>query len=173
MLMFMLVMLRMMLMRRSLFFVGLVLVAGCVHRTAAGPPPTGRELAEAQLEARVNGAEGPREGDFAPGLDRPEQAPENAYRARSFYLQGVKLSTGLDGGHQIGLILSQLALPYGALESFDDLPIAFRCVATDIRQGKTVVLHDGSFAQALRATMAIPVALAPVLRNGRVPLHAS
>jgi NTE family protein len=81
---------------------------------------------------------------------------------------GLKLSSGLDSGHQIGLVLSRIALPYGTLRHFDDLPIPFRCVATDIRKGASVVLEDGSLAEALRATMAIPVTFSPVRRDDRL-----
>jgi len=81
---------------------------------------------------------------------------------------GFKLASGLDAGHQAGLTFSRLALPYSTLDSFDDLPIPFRCVATDIENAQIVVLSDGSLAQALRATMAIPAIFTPVQRDGRL-----
>ena len=59
-------------------------------------------------------------------------------------------------------------LPYGDNTDFDSLPIPFRCVATDLVNAETVVLKDGSLAQALRATMAIPAVFAPVELNGRI-----
>ena len=59
-------------------------------------------------------------------------------------------------------------LPYGDNTNFDTLPIPFRCVATDLVNAETVVLKDGSLAQALRATMAIPAVFAPVELNGRI-----
>ncbi|MGC2731795.1 MAG: patatin-like phospholipase family protein, partial [Candidatus Sulfotelmatobacter sp.] len=51
---------------------------------------------------------------------------------------------------------------------FDDLPIPFRCVATDMLSGDRVVLRDGSLAKAVRASMAIPGVFTPVEINGRV-----
>ncbi len=80
----------------------------------------------------------------------------------------LNLPGSLNPGHQIGLLLDHLMLPYGAETNFDDLPIPFRCVATDLVNADTVVLKNGSLAQALRATMAIPALFAPVELNGKV-----
>src|SRR5262249_18225980 len=46
---------------------------------------------------------------------------------------------------------------------FDKLPIRFRAVATDMIKGQMVVLDHGDLATAMRASMAIPGAFAPVL----------
>ncbi len=81
---------------------------------------------------------------------------------------GLSGATGLNPGHQIGLFLDRLALPYGGLNNFDELPIPFRCVATDMVAAKPVILKDGSFSQALRATMAFPGLFTPVERDGKV-----
>ena len=45
---------------------------------------------------------------------------------------------------------------------FDKLPIPYRAVATDMVSGKMVVLDSGDLAMAMRASMAIPGAFAPV-----------
>jgi len=39
---------------------------------------------------------------------------------------------GLSPGHGVGLVISRVAAPYAELKSFDELPIPFRCVATDL-----------------------------------------
>ena len=80
----------------------------------------------------------------------------------------LRLPSSLNPGHEIGLVLDSLMLPYGDNTNFDDLPIPFRCVATDLVNADTVVLKSGSLAQALRATMAIPAVFAPVELNGRI-----
>ena len=46
---------------------------------------------------------------------------------------------------------------------FDKLPIPFRAVATDMVTGTMVVLDHGDLATAMRASMAIPGAFAPVV----------
>lgn len=45
---------------------------------------------------------------------------------------------------------------------FDSLRIPFRCVAVDMNGMKEVVLKEGNLAQAMRASMAIPVVFKPV-----------
>ena len=47
--------------------------------------------------------------------------------------------------------------------NFDDLPIPYRAVATDMVTGRMVVLDHGDLATAMRASMAIPGAFAPVV----------
>jgi len=49
--------------------------------------------------------------------------------------------------------------------SFDRLPIPYRAVATDMVTGKMVVLDKGDLATAMRASMAIPGAFAPVIMD--------
>lgn len=80
----------------------------------------------------------------------------------------LRLPSSLNPGHEIGLVLDRLMLPYGDNTDFDALPIPFRCVATDLINAETVVLKSGSLAQALRATMAIPAVFAPIELNGKV-----
>ena len=46
---------------------------------------------------------------------------------------------------------------------FDKLPIPYRAVATDMVSGRMVVLDRGDLATAMRASMAIPGAFAPVI----------
>jgi NTE family protein len=75
---------------------------------------------------------------------------------------GLTLPAGLNAGHQIGLLIDRVTLPYDHVESFDSLPVPFRCVATDLVSKKPYVFKDGSLAVALRATMSIPGAFSPV-----------
>ena len=75
---------------------------------------------------------------------------------------GFMLPGGLNPGQQVMLLLDRMALAYGDLDSFDDLPTPFRCVATDLRTADSVVLGSGPLATALRATMALPGVFTPV-----------
>src|SRR6266478_7482998 len=75
---------------------------------------------------------------------------------------GLSLPAGLNAGHQIGLLIDRVTLPYDEVPSFDALPVPFRCVATDLVSRKPYVFKDGSLAVALRATMSISGAFAPV-----------
>ncbi len=75
---------------------------------------------------------------------------------------GLSFPNGLNSGSAVGLLLDEKMLPYWDLKDFDDLPIPFRCVATDLTTGKEHVFKDGSLAQAMRSTMSIPGVFAPV-----------
>ena len=78
---------------------------------------------------------------------------------------GLSTPSGLNSGSEITLLIDRETLAYPKLDSFDSLPIPFRCVATDLVSGKEVVFSNGSLQQALRATMSIPGVFSPV-RDG-------
>jgi NTE family protein len=79
--------------------------------------------------------------------------------------KGFSLPPGLNSGQGVGMLIDRETLPYAHKESFNDLPIPFRCVATDLTTAKSVVFDRGSIAQAMRATMSLPGIFAPV-RDG-------
>jgi NTE family protein len=81
---------------------------------------------------------------------------------------GLRLPAGVSSGHYIGLLLDRLTLPFSTIKGFDELPIPFACVATDMLAAETVVLRKGSLTQALRASMAIPGVFTPTEIDGRV-----
>jgi len=81
---------------------------------------------------------------------------------------GLNGPNGFNPGHGVGLLLDRIAFPESDISSFDDLPIPFRCVATDMLSGEGVVLHDGRLAEAVRASMAVPGEFTPLEINGRV-----
>ncbi|MEP7272943.1 MAG: patatin-like phospholipase family protein, partial [Acidobacteriota bacterium] len=81
---------------------------------------------------------------------------------------GLSLPNGLGSAHYIGLLIDRMTLPYSTLGSFDELPIPFRCMATDFLKAESVELRDGALGSALRATMAIPGVFPPVEREGRI-----
>jgi NTE family protein len=76
--------------------------------------------------------------------------------------KGLQFPAGFNSGQQVSLILDQVALPYSEIKSFNDLPIPFACVATDLVSGKPKVFRDGSLSLALRSTMSLPGIFTPV-----------
>jgi len=76
--------------------------------------------------------------------------------------KGLLLPGGLNAGQQISMLIDRETLRYSTVQSFDDLPIPFRCVATDLVTGKQAVFREGSLSTAMRATMAIPGLFSPV-----------
>src|SRR5271165_1120804 len=79
--------------------------------------------------------------------------------------KGLQFPEGFNSGQQVSLILDQVALPYSEIKSFNDLPIPFACVASDLVSGKVKVFRDGSLSLALRSTMSLPGIFSPV-RDG-------
>ena len=78
---------------------------------------------------------------------------------------GLQFPAGFNTGQEVELILSQVALPYSEMPSFNNLPIPFACVATDLTTNRPHVFRDGSLSLALRATMSLPGIFSPV-RSG-------
>ncbi|MGD1022199.1 MAG: patatin-like phospholipase family protein [Candidatus Sulfotelmatobacter sp.] len=81
---------------------------------------------------------------------------------------GLRGPNGFDPGLSVELLLDRIAFAESGIANFDDLPIPFRCVATDMQSGDRVVLHEGSLPRAVRASMAIPGVFTPVQIDGRV-----
>ena len=81
---------------------------------------------------------------------------------------GVRLPPGLNAGQQITLLMNRETMAYSEVKTFDDLPIPFRCVATDLVSGKPHVFSDGPLSEALRATMSIPGFFTPIRVGERV-----
>src|SRR5215469_2272662 len=82
--------------------------------------------------------------------------------------EGIRFPEGFNSGHQVGLILDRVALPYSGLKSFDDLPIPFACVGTDLVNNRAHTFRDGDLSVALRATMSLPGIFTPVRAKGTV-----
>ena len=78
------------------------------------------------------------------------------------------IPTGLVQEQKLTQVLRRVTLPTTDIQRFDDLPIPFRAVATDLETGDAVVMDSGDLATALRASMAAPGVFAPVERNGRL-----
>lgn len=87
------------------------------------------------------------------------------FRAKNLSFKNAGLIDGVNLGH----LFYQLTWPYhGELDSFDDLPTPFSCVAVDLASGKTVDFHSGSIQDAMRASMSIPGVFSPVRKDSMV-----
>jgi NTE family protein len=81
---------------------------------------------------------------------------------------GPSLPPGLNTGEQIALLIDRETLFYSNIPSFNDLPIPFRCVSTELISGKPYVFQNGSLSEAMRATMSIPGVFDPVRQGDKV-----
>jgi NTE family protein len=81
--------------------------------------------------------------------------------------RGFKMPAGFNSGMNVDRVITSFALPYSNVKDFDELPIPFRCVATDLNSGELHVFKDGGLGDALRASMSIPAVFQPVrIDNG-------
>ena len=65
-------------------------------------------------------------------------------------------------------LFNNLGVGYQDDMDFNDLPIPFACVATDMITGDEIVLRSGSMPTAMRASMAIPGVFSPVPYGDKV-----
>ena len=77
------------------------------------------------------------------------------------------LGKGVITGVQLETVLRELARIPG-FRKFDELPIQYRAVATDLVTGKAVVFSEGDLPNVMRASMSVPGAVAPAEYNGMI-----
>lgn len=80
----------------------------------------------------------------------------------------IALPQGFVQGQQLMLVLRRLFESSWNAASFDELPIQYRSIAADIVSGEKVVFSHGDLATAVRASMSVPGAFAPIRVDGRL-----
>ena len=78
------------------------------------------------------------------------------------------MQPGLLSGYKLEYYLQTATLHASTIRDFDRLNIPYRAVATDVDTGEKVVLAGGDFANAMRASMAVPGLFSPVEVDGRM-----
>lgn len=86
------------------------------------------------------------------------QTDKNKSALITLPLKGLapQLPSGLYVGHNILSLIEILTRNFSEKMNFDDLPIPFRCVGTNIETGEEKVFNNIRLADALRASMSIP-----------------
>lgn len=77
----------------------------------------------------------------------------------------LKVGTGLIRGQRLNELMHLYFWPALQYQNFDDFPIPFRCVATNVGTGEPQVFKGGSLPTALRSSMAIPTAFTAVAQD--------
>jgi NTE family protein len=80
----------------------------------------------------------------------------------------LKLPGGLITPNNLRLTLQDLINERSNADDFDNLPIPFRAVATDLGTGNSFVLEQGNLASAMIASMAVPALFPPIEYNGHL-----
>lgn len=79
----------------------------------------------------------------------------------------LKAPRNFVGVQKIGLFFRELTGAESA-SSFDDLPVPYRAIGTDIIDGSAVVMSDGTVAEAMRASMTVPGIFPPISYKGHL-----
>ena len=75
------------------------------------------------------------------------------------------LPKGLVSGDNLINLFNSLSVGYSDAISFDELPVPFICIATNMISGEAEILNYGEFTKSLRASMAIPILFDPIRMN--------
>lgn len=93
--------------------------------------------------------------------------PERDKEVRKDLIQGM-IPSGVISGNNILNLFYDFSIGYTDPVDFNDLPIPFACVSTDIVSGTAYVHRSGILAEALRSSMAIPGVFNPVYNRTQV-----
>ena len=71
------------------------------------------------------------------------------------------------GGTDLLNLFNSLCIGYQDSIDFNELPIPFACVATNVTTGEAAILRSGKVPEAIRASMAIPGVFSPMTIDGQ------
>ena len=111
--------------------------------------------------------------DDPPRTEKPFRAKSDDFK-NLFHLElgqrGTKvlMPPGSTAGYKFEFLLREMVARSGnfARQDFDHLPIPYRAMATDIENGTSKEFRDGDLVKAMRASMSVPGAIAPVEIDG-------
>lgn len=105
-------------------------------------------------------------GIYASGLDigEIEKIALNMTNRGMFSLIDLRVGKGFIKGERVNSFIANNLVA----KDFKDCRIPFSAAATDIKTGEVVVLDSGNLAEAIRASISMPLVFQPVERDGRV-----
>ena len=111
--------------------------------------------------------------DDSPRTDWPIRRREQSFQPIFDFSIGVrdgklKLPSGALAGQKVELFFSDLVKDADGIRRFDDLPIPFRAVATDLEDGGMKVFDSGPLPEVMRASMSVPGLFAPVVIDDHI-----
>ena len=112
---------------------------------------------------------------FSDRIDRRVFPQRRKTEDRSFLAKGgfglrdgkLGVAPSLFEGQRLAVALRAALLPSANIPRFDDLPIPYRAIGTDLETGEAVAMDEGDLVNAVRASMAVPGAFAPVSYGDR------
>ena len=82
--------------------------------------------------------------------------------------RSVGIPVAISEGQNVLNLFSKLTQHVSDIHDFNELPIPFLCIATDLETGKEVLLNKGSLPLAMKASGSFPTLLAPVEIDGKL-----
>ena len=140
-------------------------IMGGVYATGADAAEMRKMAIDANLAEIISGR-----STYASPIDETHRAP--TVNSQFFILQmdekrNMKSNVGLLRPKNLYNFLMEKTAKTNEID-FDNLPVPFAAVATDLESGEAVVLRNGNLASALRASMSIPGVFDPWEINGRI-----
>ena len=81
--------------------------------------------------------------------------------------EGPAFREGAVAGEKIKIFFGELVRADLGDRNIEQLPLPLTLIATDIGTGERVAMRNGNLISAMRASLSVPGALAPVIREGR------
>lgn len=76
-----------------------------------------------------------------------------------------RFETGAVEAQNLWEELSRTFFHVSHIENFEELPIPFACIATDLSTGESIILREGELIRSIRASMAVPAVFTAVEIN--------
>lgn len=80
----------------------------------------------------------------------------------------ISLPSALSRGQNVYNLLYQMMLPVNDIRNFENLPIPFFCIATNIETGESIVMDKGKLAEVVTASGALPSLFQPVIIDDKI-----
>ncbi|WP_178990920.1 patatin-like phospholipase family protein [Winogradskyella schleiferi] len=80
----------------------------------------------------------------------------------------ISLPSALSRGQNVYNLLYQLMVPVNDIRDFNELPIPFFCIATNIETGESLLIEEGKLAEAVTASGALPSLFQPVVIDDNI-----
>ena len=111
--------------------------------------------------------------DDSPREDWPIRRREQSLNPKFDFSIGVNdgkvsLPSGALAGQKVEMFFSQLVKNADGIRTFDELPIPYRAVATNLEDGSMRVFDSGPLPEVMRASMSVPGVFAPVLLEDHI-----
>ena len=139
-------------------------LVGGIYATGASPAEVKELVATINWDQVLQGQTPYKDLSFRRKQDAVEYPNHFEFGLR----KGLQFGEGFNSGQDVVMILDRIALPYSEVKDFNDLPIPFACVATDLVASQPFVFRQGSLSLALRSTMSLPGVFSPVRWDGHI-----